>query len=463
MKLKSLPQFTRNAKRFSEIVSILGKYGLAYWITEQNPDFIKDLFKSSDGLRLSEMTQDARIRMAMTELGATFIKLGQMMSTRADLVGPSLAGELAELQSDTPADPPEVVRRTVESELGKPPEALFAEFDDRAMASASIGQVHLATLQDGQAVVVKVQHEGVEETVINDLDILVALAELAEKHDADLRPYQPYAMALDFRRSLLRELDFARETRNLKEFKKNFEKDETVHIPEPYPELSARRVLTMEKLDGFSVADTGRLLQEGVDTKEIARRGAAVTLNMIFRDGFYHADPHPGNIFVLSGSVIGLLDCGMVGRIDDQTREEFENALLAAAESDAGQVMSFVIRMGSAPQDLDRDALRAEIGEFLAEYVSQSLKDFDLSGALTSLTDIIRGRHIILPTRVSMLIKVLVMLEGTSRQLDRDFNLAEMLQPYFASAIQRRLSPNRILNKLKRSYQDWERLIDALP
>ena len=461
--LTSLPQFTRNTRRFTDIVSILVKYGLATWISETDPNFIKNLFKTSTGVNLSELSQDARIRLAFTELGPTFIKLGQILSTRPDLVGPTLADELTELQADTPADPPEVVRATVEKELGQPPEALFAAFDDRAMASASIGQVHRATLHNGETVVVKVQHQGIEEKVTNDLDILLALAELAEQYDPSLRVYQPVATVAEFRRGLLRELDFNRERRNIEQFIRNFEQDKTIHIPKAYPELSGQRVLTMEMLNGVSVANVERLKQEGIDTKVIAEWGANIYINMIFRDRFFHADPHPGNIWVVKGGLIGLLDCGMVGRIDDYTRNEVEGLLLSAVERDAEQLTEFVLRIGSTPQGLDRNALRADVDEFVAEYLGQSMQDFDLSGAVNGLTDLIRRYHILLPPGIALLLKVLVMLEGTSRLLNRDFSLIELLQPYYAQAMQRRFSPQELFQRLRRSYRDWERLLNTLP
>ena len=463
MKLTSLPQYTRNAKRFTEIVSVLAKYGFANWIRENDPEFIKGLFKSSQGVRLSELSSDARIRMALTELGTTFIKLGQILSTRPDLVGLSLARELSELQTDVPADPPNAVRMTLEQEFGKGPEALFATFDDEPVASASIGQAHWATLHDGQKVVVKIQHQGIEDKIVTDLEILMTLAELAEKHDRNLRLYRPQAIVNEFRRGLLRELDFRREGRNLEEFMRNFEGNPAVHIPKPFMQITSRRVLTMERLEGFSIADEDSLQQEHIDTKEIAERGARLYLDMIFRDSFYHADPHPGNIWILPDNVIGLLDCGMVGRLDEQTREEVEGMLLSAIERDAAYLTEHVIRIGSVPQGFDRDGLRADIGDFVAEYVSQSLKDFDLSGTLNALTGIIRRHRIILPAGISLLLKVLVMLEGTSRSLNRDFSLAELLQPYYANTIQRRLSPERLIRRLRRSYRDWDRFIDMLP
>lgn len=463
MQLTSLPQYVNNAKRFREIVRTLAKYGLAEWISDSHPEFIKNLLTGAGGQQLSGLSRSTRIRMALTELGPTFIKLGQILSTRVDLIGPELADELAQLQSNTPADPPETVHATVTEELGKPPEELFAEFDLEAMASASIGQVHRAKLKDGQTVVVKVQHESIQQRVNNDLEILIALAHLAETHTPQLRSYQPIATATEFRRTLLRELDFTRELRNLEQFTENFDNDDSVHIPTPFPEHSSRRVLTMEWLDGISVSDAVALRESGVDMNEFARCGANMFLEMIFRDGFYHADPHPGNLMMLDGGVVGVLDCGMAGRVDDELRQEFEDLLFAAVQRDSRELTDIIVRLGAVPPELERRALQAEIGEFLADYAGQSLESFDLSGALNGMVDIIRRYRIILPSSCSMLLKVLVMLEGTSRQVDPKFSLAELIQPYYVKAIKRRFSPKKMMHKAQRRGRDWDRLLEAAP
>jgi ubiquinone biosynthesis protein len=463
MKLTSLPQYTRNAKRFTEIVSILVKYGFANFIRKNDPEFIKGLFKSAEGVTLSDLSAEARIRMALTELGTTFIKLGQILSTRPDLVGPSLSKELSELQAEVPADPPEVVQHILESELGASPQDLFKSFAYEPLASASIGQVHGATLKNGEAVVVKVQHPGIEKNVTTDLEILMTLADIAENHDRDMRLYRPRAMVQEIRKRLLRELDFRREGRNLEEFARNFEGDSAVHIPRFHPELTTYRVLTMERLEGFSIADMARVEEENLDTKILAEKIARVFLDMIFRDSFYHADPHPGNIWVLSNGVIGLLDCGMVGRLDMEAQEDIEGMVWAGIGKDVTRLSEYVIRIGSIPQGFDRDALRADLGDFVAEYVGQSLKDFNLSSAMNSLVEIIRRHRIVLPAGISSLIKVLVMLEGTTRSLNRDFSLAELLQPYYEKTMHRRFSPDRLFRRLQRSYRDWDRFIDMLP
>jgi ubiquinone biosynthesis protein len=463
MKISDISRMGQNAGRLRDIVTILGKYGLADWLKDLDYNWLQSRLISARGQRLGDISREARIRLALTELGTTFIKLGQILSTRADLVGRELAKELQQLQANTPPDPPEVVAGIIEAELGKKPGELFAEYEAEAMASASIGQVHRARLAGGEQVIVKVQHKGIQKTIARDFDILEALAELAEKHAQQLQSYQPVAMVAEMRRSLMRELDFTRERRNMQQFTANFVDNERIHFPRTYPDLSSSKVLVMERLDGFPLSDQQRLAASGTDLSEFSHLGATMYLDMIFRDGFYHADPHPGNLFMLADGVLGVLDSGMVGRIDEQLRDDFEAMLLSAVNNDADQLTEFVIRLGSVPQNFDRDALRAEIGDFLAEYAGQSLKEFDVGGALERMTEIIRGYNIILPSSVALLLRVLIMLEGTSRLLNPDFSLAELLKPYYAQALKRRLSPKRLLRRSQRAFRDWERLIDMFP
>jgi len=463
MKLSTLSQFSKNAGRFKEIVGTLARYGLANWVKENDPQFIKDLLKSEKGDPITQMSPEVRLRMALTELGTAFIKLGQILSTRADLIGPALAQELGELQANVPADGESLVRQTVENELGKPIDVLFAEFDLKAMGSASIGQVHRARLHSGEIVVVKVQHAGIEPKIINDLEILKTLAEMAERYDPDLRLYQPCATVSDFSRNLLRELDFRREQRSLKKFQQNFADNDWVHIPNTYPEVSSQRVLTMEMLNGYSVANTDRLAEEEIDTQGFVNRGANMYLDMVFRDRFFHADPHPGNIWVIDDEKLGLLDCGMTGRLDSEMREELEGMLLAAVDNNPDRLTDHVYRIATVPQSVDRNALRRDIDDFLSEYVNVSIDDLDLSAVLNNLTHILRDHHILLPAGISLLIRVLVMLEGTSRLLDRNFSLAELIQPYAVKSVQRRYSPDKLLRQAKHTYRDWDRVLKILP
>lgn len=461
--LTRVPQLARNLNRVIEILGILGKYGLADWVSRIDARFFRRWVKATPLHSLTELSHEARVRMAFTELGTTFIKLGQMLSTRRDLVGPAMADELTQLQANVPADSFELTRATVEAELGGPIDRFFTRFDEVPIASASIGQAHRATLPDGRAVVVKVQHPDIIGRVETDLSILAELAGLAEEYLSDLRPYRPVEVVADFRRVLRRELDFRRELRHLQILVKNFRNDPSVRFPEPIPELSTGRVLTMEYLAGTPLTKIDRALDVGLDMDQLARNGARVFLEMIFRDGFYHADPHPGNILVLADGVIGLLDAGMVGRVDDLLRSQIEAGMVAVMSNDAATVADLIIQAGEVPPQFDPTALQAEVAEQMAFYWGLPLDQFNLAGALDELTDAIRRHHILLPPPAALLLKVLVMLEGTARLISPRFNLVEVLQPYRRKFIRRRLSPRRMARRMMLAARDWDDVLTALP
>lgn len=462
MRISSIPQIYRHLARWREILAVLSRYGLANWIGRLGPDFAKDLLKARGGDAIARHPWETRIRLAMAELGPTFIKLGQVLSTRPDVVGVRLAEELQHLQTDVRADPPDVVRVTVEAELGRPVKELFAQFEEAATASASIGQVHTARLRSGEPVVVKVQHAEIQRKVEVDLEILAGFAQLAERIP-EFQNYRPTAIVAEFQRTMRRELDFSRERRHMEEFSRNFADDPTVYIPRTYPQLCTHRVLTMERVEGVKLSELQQLAPNEFDPEEVARRGADIYLKMIFSHGFYHADPHPGNVLLMDDHVVGLLDFGMVGRIDEQLHEEIGEMLVAIANQDAEHLTSTIIRVGMVPPGLDRGALSLDVTDFVSHYGSQSLEHFDLSGALNEMVEMIRRYRIMLPARISMLIKVLITLEGTSRLVSPRFSLVEAMAPYQREIFWRRLSPRRRLRKMRRLFSEMEHLVEVLP
>jgi ubiquinone biosynthesis protein len=461
MKITAIPQFARNLNRMREITAILSKYGLVDWISRLNLRIAKGIFRSKEG-RLADLTPEARIRLACTELGTTFIKFGQILSTRADLVGLPLATELSKLQANVPSDPPEIVRSIVEKELGKPISKLFATFDDQPLASASIAQVHAATLHDGRRVVVKVQHPDIAKRIRNDLEILTGLAQLAEKYIEELQPYQPKAIVEEFEKVLTRELDFGRELRNLERFVKNFADDPNVRFPLPHPALSSGRVLTMDRLDGVTFGKIEKA-PDPAQGQEIARLGARVFLEMIFRDSFYHADPHPGNLLLLPDGTIGILDVGMVGQLTPGGREDMEDLFLAIGSNNPDQLSSTLMRLCGQRGIRDPIAFSADVADFLGYYRSQAMNRLDISAALTEMTDIIRRHHLFLPTNIAMLLRVLILLEGTSRLLHPQFKLTEVIEPFQSRMVAERLSPIRQLRRFREFLRDWRDLATQVP
>jgi ubiquinone biosynthesis protein len=462
IKVRSIPHIYRNVKRWTEIVAVLSKYGLADWLAQTNIEFAKDRLSSREGESIARLTRDARIRLTLTELGPTFIKLGQLLSTRPDVVGRDLANELKQLQTCTPADSPEIVRKTVETELGQTLDELFAEFDLVPIASASVGQVHRARLRTGERVVVKVQHAGIDAKVNEDLEVLGGLAQLAEGFP-EFKPYRPTANVAEMGRTLRRELDFGREERNLHQFAELFRDDPTIAIPRVYIEVSTPRVLTMDMIDGIPLSNPGMLEAAGVDREEVARRGANIYMQMIFTHGFFHADPHPGNIILLPGNVIGLLDFGMVGRIDERLRERIEDMLMAIVQHDVPLLVRIIKQIGKPPPQLDESGLANDVADFVGHYATQSLEHFPVGAALSDMVEIMRRFGIMLPTTVAMLLKTLVTLEGTAKLLSPRFSLMEVMQPFHRGMMLRRLSPARQAKKLRRLYMEVEQLVEVLP
>jgi ubiquinone biosynthesis protein len=279
----------------------------------------------------------------------------------------------------------------------------------------------------------------------------------------ELKLYRPQSTVAEFRRLVRRELDFAREARNLQQFARDFARSAHVRIPKSYPELSTSRVLTMEWLDGAKLCDPTVQQNSPAVLRQAARHGAEMYLEMVFLHGFYHGDPHPGNLVVLPGGAIGLLDFGLVGRLDESLREDIEDMLSAIVSQDAQQLTALVMRLGAVPSGFDEAALSVDLTEFVLHYANQPVGQFDLGGALTEMIEIIQRYHIALPASLAMLIKVLVMLEGTARLLEPSFSLMEVLQPYQQKLWQRRLSPARQLRKARRIYSELEHLAEVLP
>ena len=461
--MSAIERLKRNARRAKEIIHVLVKYGLADWLRKIPGNPMNGWLRSAGGQSIPELSQPQSIRFALAELGTTFIKLGQALSTRPDLIGQELANELSRLQSDAPPDPPGVAETTVEKELGEPPDRLFAYFEPVPFASASIAQVHNARLPSGEEVVIKIQKKGIVERIEADLSILADLAELAEKYVEELKPYAPVATVRHFAKTLRGELDFTRERRNMEEFRRNFDEDGTVHFPEPWPAFSSGRVLTMERLSGILISHTDEIRSLDVDLEEFARRGANMYLEMIFRDSFYHADPHPGNIMLLPGQVVGVLDCGMVERLDEGLREQMEEMLLAVAQGDAAMLADGLWNLAGAPPTGRREQLRSEVAEFLSQYMDQSIRELRVSEALTGLFDLIYRNHLLLPPGVSLMLRMLIELEGTARLLSPSFSLAQVIQPYYREVIKRRFSPERFARRFQRRFRQWDRLIQALP
>ena len=477
MRISTIPQIYRNLRRWNEIIAVLRRYGLADGLSHVRVNFLRSWIKDDDGTPLADYSRPTRVRLALMELGPTFIKLGQILSLRPDIVGSEMATELQLLQSETTSDSFETVRGIVESELDGKLESLFEHFESTPIASASIGQVHVARLHDGASVVVKVQHENIQKKVREDLAILAGMATLANRVP-EFSAWQPSTLVEQLSRTLSRELSFQNERRNIQLFGKELRKHKDLIIPEPNASLSTDRVLTMEHIGGCSIKQLvddqpNSLLKTNANDAEnilyksrfasIAQQLANLYIDMIFRIGIYHADPHPGNIRILGEDQLALLDFGMIGRIDDRLREIIEDMLMAIASGDSRLLTTLIKRAGRVPPTIDESALTVDVTEFVGTYGCQPLESFDLSGALSDITDIMHRHHIMLPPSAGMLIKTLVTLEGTIRSLNPPQSLIEMVLPAFRKLHLRRYSPRRQLKKFRGLASEAEDVIERLP
>ena len=454
----------KSTERLKTIVSILSSYGIADWLGDTNIDWIKKQLKNAKGKDLTKYTREQRIRMAISELGTTFIKLGQVLSTRSDLIGETLAKELSLLQSSAPTDRITFIRKRIKTEFGvKSTDDLFESFSTKPIASASIAQVHKASLYSGEDVVVKVMHEGIEAKVEEDLKIMIKLAGFAQKYSPQLKPYQPLALIRQFSKTMMDEMDFNLELENLRKFASNFENDDRVVFPVGYPQQSGKTVLTMSFLDGQPLGKVKELDWTQEQKSKFTEESADVFMEMIFRDRFFHADPHPGNLFVREDGSLGVLDCGMVNKMDTRTNDLFEEIIIGVAQKDAEQIKNTVVDMCTVPKSIDYDLLNTRIDEFLERYLDLPLNEFDMSAAITEGMSIIQQNHLILPPKMTGLFRVVVLLEGSSRLLNPDFNIAVLFEKYHYKILKRRYSPKNIVQRLVKNVRQWEHIADMLP
>ena len=449
-----------NSDRVSEIVGTLAKYGFSSWVAGV-PQKYQSALSSLTDPDLAEMTDGERAVQVCLSLGTTFIKIAQILSTRSDLVGEEVAGALASLQADVPADPPEIVRETIETEIGESLESRYASFDESALGSASIGQVHAATLLDGTEVVIKVQHAGIREVIEADLDIIEALAVVAISYDPELALYRPVEMAAQLRRSLLAEANFLLEARNLAKFRENFADQDDVVIPEPFPDLCSERLLTMSRMGGQRLS---KVIDDlGPEGEAFIRRGAEIYIQMIFRDGLFHADPHPGNIYVLPEGRVGLLDFGKVGRIDDDLQDVIDDVVAAALRHDVDGVTSGILRVCDSPPTLDKKALRRDIADWIEQYATVGIASADVGGAANAIDEILRRHRLVIPSDVALLGRTLTQLQGLLVETGYDITLTEVLQPYAGLIAAKKFAPKRLMRKAQRTARDWESLAEAFP
>jgi len=450
--------------RYAEIARALSRHGLGYLVAVFGLDRRVPLHRRLVVASPSpDLAPPAHVRLALEELGATFVKLGQILSTRPDLLPLDYQRELARLTDDAPPVPGDTVGALIEEELGLPPEELFASFDSVPLAAASIGQAHAATLSDGTEVVVKVRRPGVVEQIEEDLEILKNLAVQADRRWPAVAAYDVVALVEEFSLTLRGELDYLREARNAERFATEFSDDPDVHIPRVFWSTTTSRVLTLERLHGLKVSDMEGLDAAGIDRRMLAERATRVTARMVFENGFFHADPHPGNLFIEPDGRIGLLDFGMVGEIDDELRDRLGALMWAFARTDPDRVTSALLQLGVATGRVDRRALRRDVTGFIRRNQGRSLGEIRVGVVINDVFAVMRRHRLQLPRELVLILKMVVMTEGMGARLDPDFELGPVLRPYAERLMAERLSPLLLVKRLREAGVDIAHLSVELP
>lgn len=390
----------------------------------------------------------AIVRRTLEELGPTFIKLGQILSTRADLVPPAFQVELAKLRTAVPPEPYAGVRATVEAELGAPLSTLFATFDERPLGSASIGQTHAATFPDGRPVVVKVMRTGVEQALRTDIDILRGLAAQVQRRWAQARTLDLMGFVDEFDRQIAGELDYTREGHNAERIAANFAHRPGLRVPAIHWAASTGRVLTMERLDGIPIDDVPALDAAGIDRVALGKRAATFILDMVLIDGFFHGDPHPGNLLVAPDGEIQLLDYGMVGSLSESHRRQLVALVAAFAARDAGRLADAVLELAPPMGRVDRPTLDRALNRLIAEYADKPLAEVPMVPVFNELLEILRTQRLKPPPELSMVVKMLTMVDGLGRVLDPGFDMMGLLRPYGVKLLRRRVEPDALLRSL---------------
>ena len=389
----------------------------------------------------STLITPLQLRLTLEELGPTFMKLGQVLSTRADLLTPDFQTELSSLQDQAPPVPIEVILETIEAELGQPATERFATFDNNPLATGSIGQAHLATLADGTEVVVKVRRPGAAEQIDEDLKLLHRLAVIANGRLDGAREFDLVGIVKEFDSSLRAEVDYQHEGHNAERFGRNFERSAQVHIPRIYWETTTSRVLTMERIRGTRITDVVALRAAGIDCDVVADGATKVVLKMLLDDGFFHADLHPGNLFIESETRIGLIDFGMVGIIDEAMRADLGRMLNAVVQRDSSALVDSLLSLGVANGQIDRPALQRDLDDLVSRYYGQALGQMKLGDFLDDIFNVVRSHRLAMPPALSMLAKTVITAEGMVAQLDPDFRMMETTEPYLARLVLSQNSP----------------------
>ncbi|KAF5417942.1 MAG: protein kinase UbiB [Candidatus Methanophagaceae archaeon] len=470
-KIGAISSTYRHINRYREIIAILVKYGfgevLAKLELQKHLEFGKgkSFVLGETAAEIAAVSHWARVRMALEELGPTFVKFGQMMSTRSDMIPHELITELETLQEAVPPFSTEDAKQIIAEELNSSVDRIFMDFSGSSIAAASIAQVHKAVLPGGEEVAVKIQRPDIDKIIEADLEIMLHLATLAEKYLKETEAIDIVKLVEEFARVIRKELNFRIEAAYIERFANNFQDDTTIHVPKVYKGFSAGKVLTMEFIGGYKVTDITKpeVREHGIDPKVVASRGLDLILKQIFEHGFFHADPHPGNIRVLDGNVICFLDYGMMGRLSARHREDLADIFIGIISRDEHKITKTILKLTGRSHVRDVEELESDIAELIEVYAYGSLKELEIGGVITHMGDVIIEHHLEGPRDFYLLAKALVTIEGVGRELDPEFNAAKHAEPFAKKLIMDRMSPRRLIKDFYHSATEASLLVRDFP
>lgn len=457
----------RDLPRLHEISSILIRYGGGDLVRRLGVGSMLEragrVLHWKQAVENEQLEPSVRFRQALEELGPTFIKLGQVLATRVDLFPPHWIAELEKLQSNAPALPFEDMLPQMRLALqGRDPHEVFDELNTTPRAAASIAQVYEAKLKDGTPIVMKVLRPGIQDKIEADLRIMAHVARLVEVEFPETRRYQPRQVVQQFAKSMRRELDLAAEARNIQRFGEKFADDETVFIPKVYWDYIGYSMNVQERIDGIPGNQLAQAREAGLDLAVLADRGANIVLRMILLHGHFHADPHPGNVFYLSGNRIALVDFGMTGMLTHERRNQIADLLMSILTKDEMALLDVLLEW-TGDSVVNESKLSADVIEFIFNYSSVHLKDITFGNLLNELTAMIREHHLVLPSDLTLLFKTLITLEGLGRQLDPEFDMGDHCAPFVKEVLRLRYAPDAVMKRGMHSIKDMAGVLTGLP
>ncbi len=466
-KLGAIGRTYRHLNRYHRVIRVLFKYGFDDLIDRLHIDQYLEsglqMINRKPREQISRFSRPERLRLVLEELGPTFIKLGQLLSTRPDFIPPDYLDELAKLQDTVPQFSYDELCLIFKEETGRTPEEIFKLFDTKPLAAASIGQVHHAHLDNGTEVVVKVQRPGIENVIAVDLEILAHIADLMEQYLEEVQGHRPSAIVNEFARSLSREIDFSIELTNIQRFSRQFEGNPTIHVPSVYPELSTERILVMEYIAGIKSSRVHELRQQHYDLPLLAERGANLVMEQIFIHGFFHGDPHPGNIFILPDNVICFIDFGQMGRLSLRDREDFTDLVLDLVAGNERKVTTGILKVTVQLKEVDRDLLSRDLAGLMDQYLYRSLGELEAGKILHDLLHLVSRHSLSFKPGLYLMMKALSTVEGVGLMLDPKLELIRLAKPFMRKIQANRMQPRRLAEEFSVTGSTYLQLLKELP